>query len=117
MGQSARRSFTEHLLSPATLTPVVLGICAAAVVWGFDLASKMRGGSASLAIFLAVLGCLGGAGTLMSLRILSAKDANPEVAKKQKELLAVLDALADGVQHGPAPEPDLATASAPIERA
>ena len=36
---------------------------------------------------------------------------------EERELLAVLDALADGVQHGPLPEPDLATAAAPIERA
>ena len=43
--------------------------------------------------------------------------ATPALAKKRKELLGLLDALADGPQHGPAPEPDLATAAAPIERA
>src|SRR5437588_12661243 len=118
MGQSARRSFGDHLMSPATLVPVVLGVCSAAAVWGFNGLNLVPADkSTNMAIFLAVLGCLGGAGTLMTLRVLSGKSASPATAKKQRELLAVLDALADGVQHGPPPEPDLATAAAPIERA
>ena len=44
----------EHLLSPATLTPAVLGACAALAVWGFDLAKTARGGSTAMALFLAV---------------------------------------------------------------
>src|SRR5438132_981511 len=113
MAQSAPQGFMQLLFSPTTLAPVVLGVCGAVAVWGFNLVGA---GSTRMAIFLAVVGGLGGAGTLLTMWVITGKRADPVLAKKRRELYAVLDALADGVQHGPPPEPDLATASAPIER-
>ncbi len=114
MGQPAPRGFVHLLLSAQTLVPVVLGLGAALAVWGFRV-----GGDAGtrLAIFLAVAGALGGVGTLLTQMVLGAKTADPAVTKKRRELLACLDALADGVQRPAAAEPDFATAPAPIERA
>ena len=114
MGQPAPRGFVHLLLSAQTLVPVVLGLAAALAVWGFRL-----GGDAGtrLAIFLAAAGALGGMGTLLTQMVLGARASDPAVTKKRRELLAGLDALADGVQRPAAAEPDFATAPAPIERA
>ncbi len=114
MGQPTPRGFAHLLLAPQTLVPVVLGLCAALAVWGFHIGGES---GSRLALFLAVAGVLGGAGTLLTQAVLGARAADPAVAKKRRELLAALDALADGVQRPPAAEPDLATAPAPIERA
>jgi hypothetical protein len=108
------RGFAHSLFSPQTLVPVVLGCGTAAAVWGFNLGGES---GPRLAIFLAAAGVLGGVGTLLTQAILGARSANPAVMKKRRELLATLDALADGVQRPAAQEPDFATAPAPIERA
>jgi hypothetical protein len=114
MGQPTRRTFVELLLSPTAMVPVILGLCSALAVWGFGMVGPA---STRVAIFLAVVGCRGGGGTVMTLLVLGGRRSDPAVEKKRRELLAALDAMADGVQHGPLPEPDLATAAAPIERA
>ena len=64
-----------------------------------------------------MVGSLGGVGTLLTQAVLGGKAADPATAKKRRGPLPLLDALADGAQRPPAPETDIATAPAPIERA
>ncbi|HVS36086.1 MAG TPA: hypothetical protein VMS17_10940 [Gemmataceae bacterium] len=114
MGKPARRGFLHLLFSPHTLVPVLLGAGSAAAVWQLRL---FGADSTRLAIFLAVAGGLGGLGTLLTLAVVGGKAVEPAVQKKRRELLAMLDALAEGVQRPPAPDKDDATPPAAVERA
>jgi hypothetical protein len=109
MAGSRRTGLTGRLLSAPVLTPVFLGAGAGiALALGSDKHN-------ALAAFVAVLGALGGVGTLLTLLLLGQR-VDPAVARKRRELLACLEELSDPGRFPASAESERAAAAAPAER-
>jgi hypothetical protein len=106
----SKKTFLDLLSSPLTLTPIVLGLGSALVLWA--VSDKHH----NLAAFLAVAGSLGGVGTLLTLLIVHAQGADPVLAQRRSELLAGLGDLADGGKFKPSSEAQQAASPAPAQR-
>jgi hypothetical protein len=108
--KSGKKSFMELLSSPAVLVPIVLGVGGAIVVWA------VRDKEQHIAAFLAIVGCLGAFGTLMTLLLFNTEKVDPAVARRRSDLLAGLEALASSDSRGACPEAELAATAAQAER-
>ncbi len=110
MARARRKTFIDLLGSPATLIPFVLGVGAAIVLWALSDQHHF------LAAFLAVAGSLGALGTLATLLVLNPGGVEPALAKRRREMAAVLAELTASATT-PTREADQMATAALTERA
>jgi hypothetical protein len=110
MGQPRRKKFIDHVGSPLTLAPFVLGVGAAIILWA------MSDKRLNLAAFSAIVGTLGAVGMLLTLTIVHSRPTDPALLRRRREMLALVTALGDDVRSA-SPESDRTIPPALTERA
>ncbi len=111
---ASRKSFADQLASMPVLTPVMLGLASAIVLWAV---SREAGGQyhTRLALFVAGVGLLGGFGTLMTMLVLKVGQ-DPELNRRHQELDRLLEKLASGPERRATPECSQRAVEAAVER-
>jgi len=100
----------KKLISPFTLSPLIVGLGAAAFFW---FAKQQK----PMAEFLAIAGVLGAFGSFVTMLMAGGRSLNPAMSRRRQEMLDGLADLLDTSKFAATPESDRLAAAAQPERA